>query len=340
MATYTIPRAFVFRRVHSLMGLWLVLFLLEHLLTNSQAALLLGENGAGFVRMVELLHNLPYLPVIEAFLIGVPILFHAVWGIKYALTAKPNSRKTDGSKPDLKEYGRNRAYTWQRITSWILLIGIIGHVVKFRFLEYPISINQGTESYYFVKVSMDNGLYTVAQRLGADLYDKEKIQQEKSLFTGRSDEKALLEVAHTIRSEEKVDFVEGVIPQEFNQQKQMLLTSAQSYEQKIKWVDALEKKPITSTEVIAVTKSFGAATILSVRDTFKSPLYVGLYTLFVLAACFHAFNGLWTFMISWGLIFKRAAQKSMVTFCLTVMLVVAFLGLAAIWGTYWLNLKY
>jgi len=340
MTTYTLPRAFVFRRVHSLMGLWLVLFLLEHLLTNSQAALLLGENGGGFVRMVNWIHDLPYLGVIEVFLIGTPILLHGVLGIKYLFTSKSNAHSTDGSSPQLKEYGRNKAYSWQRITSWILLIGIILHVAKFRFMEYPVSVNTGTESYFFVRVNMDNGLYTVASRLNVDLYDKERIEKEKMLLSSRGDEKALQEVAESLRTEEKTDALQGVIPEPFSLQKQMLLNSAQTYELKVKWVDALEKRKINDTEVIAVSKSFGTATLLSVRDTFKSPLYVGLYTIFVLAACFHAFNGFWTFMISWGLIFKRAAQKSMATFCVALMIAIACLGLIAIWGTYWLNLKY
>ena len=62
MSTSTLPSAFIWRRVHSLMGLWLVLFLMEHLLTNSQAALLLGDNGKMFVQMVNGLHNLPFFP--------------------------------------------------------------------------------------------------------------------------------------------------------------------------------------------------------------------------------------------------------------------------------------
>lgn len=64
-AAAAIPKAFIWRRLHSLMGLWLVLFLIEHLLTNSQAALWLGDNGRGFVNMVNAIHNLPYLEVIE-----------------------------------------------------------------------------------------------------------------------------------------------------------------------------------------------------------------------------------------------------------------------------------
>lgn len=340
MATQVIPQAFVWRRIHSLLGLWLVLFLLEHLLTNSQAALWLGDNGGGFVRMVNLIHNLPYVQAIEIFLIGTPILLHAFWGVKYLFTSKFNSVSSDGSKPSLKEYGRNRAYTWQRITSWILLIGIIGHVAKFRFIEYPVSVNMGDKTYYFVKVSLDSGLYTVSQRLSVELYDQKKIEAEEAAFSSRQGEKDLVEMSSVLAREEKVDPLYGVESEDFNPQRQMLFTSAQSYVLKQKWLEALKKNKIGPKEVVASSDSFGTVSMLSVRDTFKSPVYVGLYTIFVIAACFHAFNGLWTFMITWGLVFKRAAQKSMVTFCVSLMLLIAALGLAAIWGTYWFNLRY
>jgi succinate dehydrogenase / fumarate reductase cytochrome b subunit len=340
MNASSIPAAFAFRRIHSLLGLWLVLFLLEHLLTNSQAALLLGDNGRGFVKMVNFLHDLPYLPALELFLIGTPIVFHAVLGIKYLMTAKNNAKKTDGSAPSLREYGRNRAYKWQRITSWILLVGLIGHVAKFRFIEYPVSVNEGISSEYFVRVRMDSGLYTVADRLHVKLYDGEAIEKQKQAFNERKEEASLLELAEDVRGHPSYTFIEGVSPEHYSNQKEILLTSAQKFSMKKKWIEALTARPLSSNEVVAVTKSFGVATMLSVRDTFKSPLYVLLYTVFVLAACFHAFNGLWTFVISWGLVFRQSAQKSMVTFCLTLMAVIAFLGLAAIWGTYWLNLKY
>src|SRR5579872_5440533 len=149
-ATATLPSAFIWRRLHSLTGLWFVLFLIEHLLTNSQAALWVGDNGQGFVRMVNMLHNLPYLHEIEIFLLGVPILVHMVWGVKYLFTSKMNSMRSDGSKPALPEYARNHAYTWQRITSWILLFAVFGHVVKFRFLEYPSSVLEGSKTLYLM----------------------------------------------------------------------------------------------------------------------------------------------------------------------------------------------
>ena len=51
-----LPKEFILSRLHSLTGLLIVIFLFEHLLTNSQAALLIGDDGAGFVRMVNFIH--------------------------------------------------------------------------------------------------------------------------------------------------------------------------------------------------------------------------------------------------------------------------------------------
>src|SRR5262249_49368769 len=102
-------------------------------------------------------------------------------------------------------------------------------------------------------------------------------------------------------------------------------------------VTILDRK-MKPNEVMIETTNFGTATLMGVRDTFKSYTWCAFYTLFVLAATFHAFNGLWTFMITWGLIFRYAAQQAMVKFSYALMALLAFLGLVAIWGTYWVNL--
>lgn len=275
MSTFSVPNAFIWRRLHSLMGLWLVLFLIEHLLTNSQAALWLGDNGKGFVDMVNMLHNLPYLEVIELTLLGVPFLIHMVWGVQYLMTAKPNSGSSDGSTPSLP-LRRNKAYSWQRITSWILLVGVLLHVAKFRFIEYPEKVHVGNETVYLTQITMDEGLPKVAERLGVKLYS----------------------------------------------------------------TPFLEKQRIAPGHVIAASTDFGVASLLNVRNTFKSPLYIGLYTIFVLAACFHAANGFWTFLLTWGWVLKMSAQRAWTTVSVVIMAGLLFLGLAAIWGTYWLNLRY
>ena len=328
MTSQTIPRAFIWRRLHSLMGLWLVLFLIEHLLVNSQAALLLGDNAKGFVDGVNAIHNLPYLQVIEIVLLGVPFAIHAVLGVKYLMTSKFNSRKSDGTTPSMEKYGRNHAYTWQRLTSWVLLVGLILHVAKFRFIDYPDSLNQGENSYYFIPVTVDKGLYTVASRLGVELYSPDEITRERKEFEDRQDEQALVDAAQTFPESSTYDA-----------QEQMILNSAQVYEQKLQWMEMLEKQKVNATQVVAVAKDFGTASVLAVRDTFKSPLYVGLYTLFVLAACFHGFNGLWTFCITWVVVLRVAAQQRILRWAWGLMIVITFLGLASIWGTYWLNLR-
>ncbi|NGX40162.1 MAG: Succinate dehydrogenase cytochrome b558 subunit [Chlamydiae bacterium] len=325
-----LPKAFIWRRLHSLTGLWLVLFLIEHLLTNSQAALLIGDSGEGFVRMVNWLHNLPYLTVLEVTLLGVPILIHGIWGIKYALTAKPNSQKGGDRKPHMK-YGRNRAYTWQRITSWILLVLLVVHVAKFRFIDYPDGVNTGTLTpTYFVKVQMDPGLYTVAQRLDVKLYDKGDLDEMARESRSSRSEQALSKVASEIRAKEET---------RYSSQNAKILESAQCAEEKQKLYRALSSVHLEMGEVVAAATNFGTASLLTVRNTFKNPIWVAVYTVFVLSACFHAFQGLWTSMLTWGWVVKVSAQAGVRKITIGLMILLAFLGLAAVWGTYFLNLK-
>lgn len=312
--TSPLPKAFIQRRAHSLMGLWLVLFLIEHLLTNSQAALFIGDNGKGFVTAVNFLKSLPYLPIIEIVLLGVPFLIHAIWGIKYLFTAKMNSFATDGSAPSLPQYSRNRAYSWQRVTSWILLVGIVAHVIQMRFLDYPASAQLGTKHLYMSRVSLDNGLYTLSKRLGFEIYESDQIQRMKQEFAS----KPLILEAET-------DTPESLI-------------QAQKNREEVAWVKALGDLRLKENQVAIVSEEFGIAELLMVRDTFKSPTMILLYSGLVIAACFHAFNGLWTFMIRWGITLTAYSQMVMHKIAVFLMIIIAFLGLAAIWGTYWLNL--
>lgn len=304
-----IPKAFIFRRLHSLTGLFLVFFLIEHLFVNSQAALLFGEDGFGFIKSVNGIHNFPYLRIIEVVLLGIPFLIHGGFGIHYLVTGKYNSFSSDGSKPALGQYPRNQAYTWQRITSWILLFAIIGHVVQMRFLEDPASAQKGTQHYYMVRLDRDSGLETLSQRIGFEIFDQRKIQEQKASkdFLSKTDNAAVLAQE---KSEHQI------------------------------WVQALEQRSLNEGQIIAVAKDFGTAELLMVRETFKSPFMIALYTLFVLSACFHGFNGLWTFMISWGVTLTENSQKWMRKIASGLMVLITFFGFAAIWGTYWINLKY
>jgi len=325
-----LPKTFILRRLHSLFGLWFLLFLMEHLFTNSQAALWIGDSGKGFIDAVNFIHNLPYLTVIETLLIGVPIAFHAAIGIKYAISAKMNSFKTDGSKPSLKEYGRNRAYSWQRITSYFLLFMLIFHVTRFRFMEYPKSASFGSEAHYLVRASFDPGLYSLSTRLNFEIYDEEKLKELIEKFPDANELKhyknSQAEYASSLKDYNSKDFP----PFEETQQKIFEADFRKNLEDFI---------PLENGQIVCDAKDFGTASILTVRDTFKNKIYCVLYSLFVAAAVFHGFNGLWTFCITWGLIFKRSAQMAMASFSISLMFLLGFLGFAAIWASYFITLR-
>ena len=57
------------------------------------------------------------------------------------------------------------------------------------------------------------------------------------------------------------------------------------------------------------------------------------------SAAFHAFNGLWVFLLHWGVVLSAKSQRWMAHVCMALFGLFAFLGLAAVWGTYWFNLR-
>lgn len=309
-----VPKEFIWRRLHSLLGIWLVLFLIVHLLVNAQAALPLGEDGAGFIHSANSLEALPFLVVLEGLVLGLPILIHLVWGVLYLRTAKYNSFATDGSHPSLSQYSRNHAYTWQRITAWLLIVGVLGHVIHMRFLERPLEAQRGAEKSFMVRVQADPGLYTLADRLNVKLYNQDQVEELRELLTAipaAGDQTPLPE-----RS-----------------------VAAQQREQDAVWLQALVTRPLGENDVMAVAPDFGRAELLMLRETFKHPVMLVLYTLLVLTTCYHAFNGLWTALIKWGVTLSARSQAYMVRITTWLMVIVAFLGLAAVWGTYWINLR-
>jgi succinate dehydrogenase / fumarate reductase, cytochrome b subunit len=265
MSSRSLPKPFIVRRLHSFLGVWLVLYLCEHLWVNAHAALFFEDHASGFIEAVNQIHALPYLKVVEVLFLGLPFLIHGVWGLLYAWTGKLNAHKTDGSQPALPMYPRNRAYSWQRITSWVLVIGIVAHVVHMRWIEYPNKVIREDEYFYVVKATNDRGLAETARILKATL------------------------------------------------------------------------EPLADHRIAVFAPTPGSAFFFIVRETFKSPWMVMLYSLLVIGAAYHAFNGLWTFMITWGITLTGRAQRVMRMITTVLMGIVIFLGLMAAWGTYWVT---
>ena len=114
-------REFFYRRLHSLLGVIPVgLYLTVHLVVNHFAT----QGEEAYNKAVEFMGSLPFLIFLEIFVIYLPILYHAIYGLYIAFTAKNN----------VKRFGtfRNWMFVLQRITGVITLIFIAWHVWETR----------------------------------------------------------------------------------------------------------------------------------------------------------------------------------------------------------------
>ncbi|NUJ16208.1 succinate dehydrogenase [Bacillus glycinifermentans] len=114
-------REFVYRRLHSLLGVIPVgIFLIQHLVVNHFAAR--GEDA--FNNAASFMENLPFRYALEIFVIFLPLIYHAVYGVYIAFTAKNNASQFG--------YFRNWMFVLQRITGIITLIFVSWHVWETR----------------------------------------------------------------------------------------------------------------------------------------------------------------------------------------------------------------
>ena len=114
-------REFFYRRLHSLLGVIPVgVYLTVHLVVNHFAT----QGEEAYNKATEFMGSLPFLIFLEIFVIYLPILYHAIYGLYIAFTAKNN----------VKRFGtfRNWMFVLQRITGVITLIFIAWHVWETR----------------------------------------------------------------------------------------------------------------------------------------------------------------------------------------------------------------
>ncbi|WP_243297417.1 succinate dehydrogenase cytochrome b558 subunit [Bacillus litorisediminis] len=114
-------REFLNRRLHSLLGVIPIgIFLIQHLVVNQFATR--GEES--FNQAAHFMESLPFRIALEIFVIYLPLLFHAVYGIYIAFTAKNNVSRLG--------FFRNWMFLLQRVTGIITLIFIVWHVWETR----------------------------------------------------------------------------------------------------------------------------------------------------------------------------------------------------------------
>lgn len=114
-------REFAFRKLHSLLGVIPVgIFLIQHLVVNYFAT----RGPEAFNSASHFMENLPFRYALEIFIIFLPILYHAIYGVYIAFTGTSNV----GSY----SFFRNWMFILQRVTGIITFIFIIWHVWETR----------------------------------------------------------------------------------------------------------------------------------------------------------------------------------------------------------------
>ncbi|ARK31652.1 succinate dehydrogenase cytochrome b558 subunit [Halalkalibacter krulwichiae] len=114
-------REFFNRKLHSLLGVIPVgVFLIQHLVVNHFAT----RGASAFNQASHFMENLPFRYALEIFVIFIPLLYHAIYGIYIAFQAKNNTAR----------YGffRNWMFKIQRWTGVFLVIWITWHVWETR----------------------------------------------------------------------------------------------------------------------------------------------------------------------------------------------------------------
>ncbi|WNS78529.1 succinate dehydrogenase cytochrome b558 subunit [Domibacillus sp. DTU_2020_1001157_1_SI_ALB_TIR_016] len=114
-------KEFFYRRLHSLLGVIPVgVFLIQHLVVNHFAT----KGPEAFNQASHFMENLPFRYALEVFIIFLPILFHAIYGLYIAFTAKNNVSRYG--------YFRNWMFTLQRVSGVVTLVFIAWHVWETR----------------------------------------------------------------------------------------------------------------------------------------------------------------------------------------------------------------
>ncbi len=81
-------REFFNRKLHSLLGVIPVgLFLVQHLVVNHFAT----RGASAFNQASHFMESLPFRYALEIFIIFIPLLYHAIYGLYIAFQAKNNT---------------------------------------------------------------------------------------------------------------------------------------------------------------------------------------------------------------------------------------------------------
>ncbi|MFP3323689.1 succinate dehydrogenase cytochrome b558 subunit [Planococcus sp. SIMBA_160] len=137
-------REFLMRRLHSLLGVIPIgLFLTQHLIVNHFAT----QGVEAFNQAAHFMANLPFVIFLEIFVIYLPLMYHAFYGLYIAFTAKNN--------PGHYSYMRNILFVAQRYTGVFLVVFIAWHIFETRF---QVAIGAGEADFNMMENILSNPL--------------------------------------------------------------------------------------------------------------------------------------------------------------------------------------
>jgi succinate dehydrogenase / fumarate reductase, cytochrome b subunit len=117
---------FLLRRLHSLTGIMFGMYLFVHLAVN--ATLAEGARHAGeatvFQKLVDYIHSIPFLMVVEFSFIFLPLLYHTLYGFYIIYTGQMNVGRYG--------YTRNYLYLLQRVSGMIIVLFALFHILSLK----------------------------------------------------------------------------------------------------------------------------------------------------------------------------------------------------------------
>jgi succinate dehydrogenase / fumarate reductase cytochrome b subunit len=133
----------ILRRLHSISGIVPIgFFLFFHIFENSFVV----RGGADlWWKETEFTRTIPYQVFVEAGLLWIPILYHALYGLVITATSAPNAGTYN--------YPRNYQYTLQRVTGIVAFAFIVFHVFSTRGYFYATGVEATYQRMHYFMIN-------------------------------------------------------------------------------------------------------------------------------------------------------------------------------------------
>ena len=151
--------SFVLHKLHSLTGVFPIgVFLIQHLLANSYSL----RGPKEFNTVIAVFGHLPFVAVLEIGLLGVPILFHSIYG--FFITAEMRANV------GVYQYGRNWLYWLQRWSGVIAFLYMTFHVYSTSITRRIVEHQQGSYDAGFWSIGYDAMAWRFADPIYLAIY--------------------------------------------------------------------------------------------------------------------------------------------------------------------------